>query len=115
MALSEEEIAHALELFESVGALSTRKMFGGLAIYHEGTIFAIVMSEGTIRLKGAGDMIPRFEALGMEKWTYQRPGQKASSMPYWNLPESALDDPEEASALAMEALRYLNPVGTSIG
>ena len=107
MALSDEEIAHALELFAGVGPLTTRKMFGGLAIYSEGTIFAIVMSEGTIRLKGEGDMIERFEALGMEKWVYQRPGQKPSSMPYWTLPDSALDDPDEASALAREALSHL--------
>lgn len=107
MALSDDEIAHALELFEGVGPLTTRKMFGGLAIYTEGTIFAIVMSEGTIRLKGAGDMIARFESLGMQKWVYQRPGQKASSMPYWDLPDTALDDPEEASALAREALMHL--------
>lgn len=107
MALSEEEIAHALELFEGVGPLTTRKMFGGLGIYSEGTIFAVMMSDGTIRLKGVGDMIARFEALGMEKWTYQRPGQKASSMPYWNLPDEALDDPETASALAREALSHL--------
>lgn len=107
MALSNEEIAHALELFDGVGPLTTRKMFGGLAIYTDGTIFAILMSESTIRLKGAGDMIARFEALGMERWTYQRPGQKPSSMPYWTLPDSALDDPEEATALARDALTYL--------
>lgn len=107
MALSDEEIAHALELFSGLGALTTRKMFGGLGIYHAGLIFAVVMSDGAIRLKGQGEMIARFEALGMTRWTYQRPGQKASSMPYWDLPDSAMDDPEEASALAREALKHL--------
>ena len=82
-------------------------MFGGIAIYSEGTIFAIVMSEGGIRLKAQGDMISRFKDMGLEQWTYQRPGRKPSSMPYWSLPDSALDDPEEASALAREALKYL--------
>lgn len=107
MALSDAEIAHALELFEDVGALSTRKMFGGVAIYSEGIIFAIIMSEGTIRLKGQGEMIQRFKALGMQQWTYQRPGQKPSSMPYWALPDSALDDPDAATSLAREALSHL--------
>ncbi len=107
MALSDEEIAHALELFDDVGPLSTRKMFGGLGIYCDGIIFAVVMSDGTIRLKGKGAMIPQFEALNMQKWTYQRPGQKPSSMPYWSLPDSALDDPQEASALARAALSHL--------
>ena len=107
MAVSDEEIAHALELFDDVGPLTTRKMFGGLGIYCEGTIFAIIMSDGAIRLKGAGDMITEFEALGMEPWIYQRPGQKQSSMPYWTIPDSAHDDPEEASSLARKALSYL--------
>ena len=107
MALTDEEIAHALELFDGVGPLTTRKMFGGLGIYTDGTIFAVMMSDGTIRLKGKGDMVDRFEGLGMEPWTYQRDGQKASAMPYWSLPDTALDDPDEASALAREALTHL--------
>ena len=56
MALTDEEIGHALELFEGVGPMTTRKMFGGLGIYAGGTIFAVMMSDGTIRLKGKGDM-----------------------------------------------------------
>ncbi len=107
MSLSDDQIVHALEVFEGVPDVTTRKMFGGLGLYSEGTIFGIVMSDGTIRLKGAGDMIARFENLGMEKWVYQRPGQKQSSMPYWDLPDGMLDDPDEASALAREALAHL--------
>ena len=107
MALSAEQIAQALELFEGLGPLTSRKMFGGLALYRDGTIFAVVMSDGDIRLKGEGAMIPRFEALGMQQWTYQRPGQKPSAMPYWTLPEDARDDPDRAVALAEEALAHL--------
>ena len=43
MAVSEEQIAHALELFDGVGPMTTRKMFGGLAIYADGKVFAILM------------------------------------------------------------------------
>lgn len=107
MAITDEQIAHALELFAGVGPLSTRKMFGGLGIYTEGKIFAVVMSDGAVRLKGVGDMIPRYEALGMEHWTYQRPGQKASAMPYWTILDTMQDDPEATSALAREAISHL--------
>ncbi len=107
MSLSDEQVEHVLELFSGVPDITTRKMFGGLGLYSDGIIFAVLMSDGTIRVKGAGDMIARYEELGMEKWVYQRPGQKQSSMPYWALPESALDDPDEASALAREALTHL--------
>ncbi|GAB5471310.1 MAG: hypothetical protein Kilf2KO_43400 [Rhodospirillales bacterium] len=82
-------------------------MFGALALYSNGIIFAVMTRDGTIRLKGVGKMIARYESLGMEKWVYQSPGQKLSGMPYWTLPDSALDDPEDASALAREALTHL--------
>ena len=107
MALSDADVARAAELFEGVGPLTTRKMFGGLGIYSDGRIFAIVMSDGTVRLKGQGAMVDRFEDLGMARWTYQRPGQKAAAMPYWALPDDMLDDPEAASTLALEALGHL--------
>lgn len=107
MALSEDEIAHALDLFDDLGDLTTRKMFGGLAIYHRGTIFALVMSDGRTLIKGQGDMQTRFDDLGLARWTYARAGKKPTAMPYWYLPDSALDDAEEAVGLAREALEYL--------
>ncbi len=107
MALSEEEIAFATDLFTGLGAVSTRKMMGGLCLYHDGTIFAIVHPEGGVMLKGAGAFVDRLEALGCTRWTYQRDGQKTTRMPYWSLPDSARDDPDEACALAREALQHL--------
>lgn len=107
MAVSQQEIDRIRDLFAPLGDLTTRKMFGGLGIYHAGQIFAILMSDGTLRLKAQGDMITRMRSLGCQQWTYQRPGQNPAAMPYWTLPETALDDPEEASALARDALTYL--------
>ena len=107
MSLSDEQIEHYRELFLGVPNVTARRMFGALALYSNGIIFAVLTKDGTIRLKGMGDMIPRFEALGMEKWIYDSKGQKQAGMPYWTLPDSALDDPEEASALAREALSHL--------
>ncbi|MEO9682630.1 MAG: TfoX/Sxy family protein [Tateyamaria sp.] len=107
MALSAEEIAHAFDLFAPLGPLSTRKMFGGLSIYCDGIIFAIVMSDGRVLLKGAGGMQPHFEDMGLERWAYNRKNGSATNMPYWHLPDTALDDAEEASALAQQALAHL--------
>ena len=107
MALTAEEIDHVLDLFSGVPDLTTRKMFGGIGVYSGGTIFAVMMRDGRLMLKGKGDMIARYDALGMQRWTYQRPGKSETAMPYWILPDSAQDDSEEASALAQEALRHL--------
>lgn len=107
MAVSDEEIAHTLDLFAGLGALSTRKMFGGLSIYCDGVIFAILMADGRLLLKGQGAMQGRFDAMGLDRWDYRRKDGSATHMPYWYLPDSALDDADEAVSLARDALTHL--------
>jgi len=107
MALSAEEIAFATDLFSDLGDLSTRRMMGGLCLYHRGTIFAIVHPEGGIMMKGKGAFIEELQALGCTQWTYERPSQKRTAMPYWSMPSGCEDDPEAACALARAALKHL--------
>ncbi|MEL7151071.1 MAG: TfoX/Sxy family protein [Pseudomonadota bacterium] len=108
MAVSEEQIAHALELLDGVGPMTTRKMFGGLGIYADGKIFAVLMSDGVLKLKGAGAMAHTFDTEGWERWTYQRDGSDTqTAMPYWTVPDALLDDPETASDWARRALAEL--------
>ncbi|ASM71996.1 MULTISPECIES: TfoX/Sxy family protein [Roseobacteraceae] len=107
MAVSDEAVEMALDLLRDVGPMSTRRMFGGMGFYTDGQIFALLMSDGRLMLKGVGAMQARFDDLGMVRWTYQRPGQKAAAMPYWELPDSALDDPDAATGLARQAIACL--------
>ena len=107
MAVSDEQIAFVEDLFSDLGPVSVRKMFGGLGIYADGTIFAVLMSDGTLKLKGAGDMPAAYAAEGWEAWTYTRKDGAASSMPYWTMPEALLDDPEAACDWARRALAAL--------
>lgn len=107
MAVSDTDIAFAKDLLAGAGSLTTRKMMGGLCLYSDGIIFALLYSDGQLYLKAQGDFIARIEALGGERWTYQREGKKPIGMPYWTLPDAYLDDPEAAAALAREALTYL--------
>jgi len=107
MSLTNEDTAHALELFEGLGNLTTRKMMGGLCIYHQGTIFAIIHPHGGILIKGAGPFIAELEAMNLDRWHYLRKDGSPTNMPYWHLPDSAMDDPEEATALARRALEHL--------
>lgn len=107
MSVSEDDIAHALELFEGLGDLSTRKMMGGLCIYHQGTIFAIIHPHGGVMLKGAGAFKQELIDMGCAPWEYIRKDASPTAMPYWHLPDSAMDDPDEACALARRALEHL--------
>ncbi|WP_192362403.1 TfoX/Sxy family protein [Mesorhizobium mediterraneum] len=91
------------DLFESLGPVSIRKMFGGKGIYFDGVIVAIVV-RGELMLKADAESAPEFEAAGCRQWTYtgSRHG-KLVSMPYWSVPDSAFDDPDEMSVWARRA------------
>ncbi len=107
MSVSDADIAFAKELFAGVGALTTRKMMGGLCLYHDGTIFAIIHSDLGLMLKGAGPFQDVLEAEGCTRWTYSRDGGKETSMPYWSMPDGAMDDPDLAADWARRALMHL--------
>ena len=108
MSITPEEIEFATDLFSGTGPLTTRKMMGGLCLYTDSTIFAIVHSDFGVMIKSAGEFQNELNALGLTRWTYQRDGKdKPTSMPYWKLPDSALDDPDEACDLARRALKHL--------
>ena len=107
MSLTREEIAFATELFSGLGDITTRRMMGGLCLYHEGTIFALVHGDGSIWLKGAGAFMTELEAANCTRWTYTRETGKSAVMPYWSLPEAACDDPDLACDWARRALAHL--------
>lgn len=108
MSLGAADIAFVQDLFTDIPDLTTRKMFGGLGIYPGGVIFALMRSDGEVLLKAEeGPFAERLAGLGCGKWTYTRKNGTESSMPYYSLPGSALDDPSEAGALGHEALAAL--------
>lgn len=80
-------------------------MFGGKGIYFDGVIIAVEI-RGEFRLKADAESAPAFEAAGCEQWTYvgSRHG-KTVSMPYWSVPDSAFDDPEEMAVWAKKPMR----------
>lgn len=109
MGLTRDEIDAARDLFSGLGEITTRRMMGGLCLYNRGTIFAIVMGDGGIFLKGAGGFVEELEAEGCTQWSYQREGSmKPVKMAYWSLPDAALDDPDVACDWARRALAALD-------
>ncbi len=108
MSLAAADIAFATELFSDIPHLSTRKMFGGLGIYSGDRIFALMRSDAQLLLKATpGPFADKLADLGCEIWSYTRKNGTASTMPYWTLPDAALDDPSLAVSLAHEALDAL--------
>ncbi|MFC7064939.1 TfoX/Sxy family protein [Brucella rhizosphaerae] len=82
------------DLFEGLGAISIRRMFGGKGIYHQGLIIALVVQDELL-LKADAQTAPAFIEAGSTQWAYDsRKSGKPVAMPYWSVPDDAYDDPE---------------------
>lgn len=107
MSVSDADIAFALDLFAPLGAITSRKMFGGMTIYHQGQIFALLSSQGEIYLKATGKFADEMATTGARPFSMSSKDGKTHSMGYWTLPEAALDDPDLACDWARRALAEL--------
>jgi DNA transformation protein len=104
VAVSPATRAFALELFDGLGGLSARAMMGGLTLYADGQVFAIVTGDERIYLKAVGPLAEALAAEGAEQFAYTRKDGVTARMGYWSLPDPALDDPAAACAWACRAL-----------
>lgn len=82
------------EIFEGLGPVTIKRMFGGKGIYHRGLIIALDLKD-EIMLKADGISGPAFEGAGARQWAYEGKKGKPVLMPYWSIPDEAADDPEE--------------------
>jgi DNA transformation protein and related proteins len=99
------DTAEIEEMFEGLGPVSIRRMFGGKGVYRQGLIIAVEF-EGEMLLKADGESAPVFEAAGARPWTYDGQPGRPVRMPYWSIPDEAYDDPEAMARwvrLAFEA------------
>ena len=104
--MSEALIEHLRDLFEPLGPISVRAMFGGYGLYFDGIIIGVIMDEA-LYLKTDAQTRGRFEAAGCAPFVYEMKG-KPLPMSYWSLPEDAMDSPQAMrpwALLAIEAAR----------
>lgn len=95
-------IAFLHELLEPLGLVATRKMFGGHGVYCDGIFIAIVI-DGRLYLKVDEETRPEFVIAGSAPFVYESKG-KPIEMSYWNVPEAALDSPEQMRPWAKLAI-----------
>ena len=81
------------DMFQSLGPVVIKRMFGGKGIYHMGRILALEVDD-EILLKADDVSAAEFEAAGARRWAYEGKKGKAVNMPYWSIPEDAFDDPD---------------------
>lgn len=82
------------EMFQALGPVTVKRMFGGKGVYHQGRILALEV-DGEILLKADGESAPAFEAAGCRQWAYEgKRNSRPVKMPYWSIPDEAFDDPD---------------------
>ena len=80
---------------EPIGGITTKKMFGGHGVFHDGKMFGIIDSKGHCYFRANKINEVDFEAHGSERH---------GRMPYFSIPEEVLNDSEKLLAWAKKAL-----------
>ncbi len=91
----QQYINHIKEVFRDFSPITTRRMFGGYGIYHEGIMFALVANE-QLYLKADNSIKHYFEELKQSQFEYKR-GNKLIKISYYLAPTNVLEDPEQAT------------------
>lgn len=89
------------DLFAGLGPVTIKRMFGGKGIYFNGLIIALEVDD-EILLKADKVSAPEFEAAGSRQWRYTGKS-KPVDMPYWSIPDEAVDDPDAMAEWAKRA------------
>jgi DNA transformation protein len=90
------------ELFAEFGPVSIRRMFGGMGVFADGLMIALV-SRGVIFLKADAETIPVFEHEGQAPFSYATKNGEHTLTSYWRMPDRLYDDAEELARWARDA------------
>ena len=88
-------LQHITDLFSGYGPIRVGRLFGGTSLYQDDAMFAVIFGD-TIFMKSDKSLQPRFIEAGSEPFTYETKTGKRVITGLMSLPESALDDPDEA-------------------
>lgn len=84
-----EYILH--EVLYDIEGISSRAMFGGYGIYKDGLIFALI-ADGKLYFKVGQSNIEDYKRYESKPFVYEMGDHKSTTMSYWELPESVMED-----------------------
>jgi DNA transformation protein len=91
------------DIFRNLGSIHIRRMFGGQGVYQGDLMFALE-AYGELYLKADEESVKVFHGLGSRPFTFETRDGRTTLTSYWLMPESALDDPDEARDFAAMAI-----------
>jgi DNA transformation protein len=96
-------VSHCLELLAPLGRTSSRRMFGGHALYIDGLCMALIIQD-TLYLKVDDTSRPLLERAGSRPFTYETKHGERHALGYYTAPEEAMESPAEMVPWARRAL-----------
>ncbi len=81
------------ELLAPLGAIRFRRMFGAVGIFNTRGMFGLIIDE-TLYFKVTAESRAAYEAAGMSQITYERTGGQEIGLPYFEVPDRLLDEPD---------------------
>ena len=103
MAISPQYADYLRELFEPVGEVEVKRMFGGAGVFFSGVMIALAADE-VLYLKTDETADPLFDEAGGEPFVYEASGGKRAVMSYRTMPESCYDDADDLRTWARIAI-----------
>ena len=91
------------DLFAAFGKVATRRMFGGVGVFADGLMIALV-ADDVIYLKADEDLTAEFEREGLGPFSYPTKNGRHTILSFWRMPERLYDDPEELAGWAQRSL-----------
>ena len=87
-----------IEKLSSIEGITSKKMFGGHGIFHDGNMFGIIDSKGQGFMKADDSNRSDFENIG---------ASKHSKMPYYSISSEIINDEKMLVALAKKSISIL--------
>jgi len=98
-----EFLNHALDLFAGLGPIRTGRMFGGTSLYIDDAMFAVIFGDA-LYMKADKPLAAEYTEAGSQPFQYDTKSGTRSIAGLTSLPDSAMDDPEEALFWARKSM-----------
>ncbi len=92
----------SMRLFERLGKIHSRSMFGGFGIFADDTMFALVVND-KLHIRADDELAKRCKEIGLEPYVYKKRGFPVVTK-YFALTEDWSNDEQRTLSMAQEAL-----------
>lgn len=102
MPVTDAAVQTLLAPLSAVRAITSRKMFGGIGIYCDGVFFAVI-DDDRLYFKVDEVNLPDYDEMGARQWVIE--GPNGGAMPYRELPDKILNDPNVLGSWIDDSVR----------